>query len=70
MRAVSFWLGTGAGPGRKDRIVEEGAQRLLLERALRRLRRRKQTDVNIAAHAHALNMESRACVMLSTCRST
>jgi len=63
--ALSFWLGTGAGSGRKDRMVVEGAQRLLLESVLRRLRRRKRADVNIEAHAHALNMESYACVVLS-----
>ena len=63
--ALSFWLGTGAGSGRKDRMVVEGAQRLLLESVLRRLRRRKRADVNIEAHAHALNMESYASVVLS-----
>lgn len=46
-------------------MVVEGAQRLLLESVLRRLRRRKRADVNIEAHAHALNMESYACVVLS-----
>ena len=46
-------------------MVVEGAQRLLLESVLGRLRRRKRADVNIEAHAHALNMESYACVILS-----